>query len=66
MPGGVRPAGAIGIDLTDVFAVLEEEGVRKFEASWNERSTAMRPADSEGNSSAARKPAVRRRFQLSR
>lgn len=28
--------GAIGIDLTDVFAVLEEEGVRKFEASWNE------------------------------
>ncbi|CCK59515.1 transaldolase [Mycobacterium canetti] len=28
--------GAIGIDLTDVFTVLEEEGVRKFEASWNE------------------------------
>ncbi|WIM88654.1 transaldolase [Candidatus Mycobacterium wuenschmannii] len=27
---------AIGIDLTDVFLVLENEGVEKFEASWNE------------------------------
>jgi transaldolase len=26
----------IGIDLTDVFAVLEDEGVEKFVASWNE------------------------------
>jgi transaldolase len=27
---------AIGIDLTDVFIVLEDEGVEKFEASWQE------------------------------
>lgn len=27
---------AIGIDLTDVFLVLEDEGVDKFEASWGE------------------------------
>ncbi|BBX96018.1 transaldolase [Mycobacterium lacus] len=27
---------AVGIDLTDVFNVLEDEGVQKFEASWNE------------------------------
>jgi transaldolase len=27
---------AAGIDLTDVFVVLENEGVEKFEASWNE------------------------------
>jgi transaldolase len=27
---------AAGIDLTDVFIVLENEGVEKFEASWNE------------------------------
>jgi transaldolase len=27
---------AIGIDLTDVFIVLEDEGVDKFEASWKE------------------------------
>jgi transaldolase len=27
---------AIGIDLTDVFLVLESEGVQKFEASWKE------------------------------
>jgi transaldolase len=27
---------AIGIDLTDVFLVLEDEGVDKFEASWKE------------------------------
>src|ERR1700678_2455870 len=27
---------AIGIDLTDVFLVLEDEGVEKFEASWEE------------------------------
>lgn len=26
----------IGIDLTDVFAVLEREGVEKFEKSWDE------------------------------
>ena len=26
----------VGIDLTDVFQVLEDEGVEKFEASWNE------------------------------
>ena len=27
---------AVGIDLTDVFKVLENEGVEKFEKSWNE------------------------------
>jgi transaldolase len=27
---------AIGIDLPDVFVVLEDEGVEKFEASWQE------------------------------
>jgi transaldolase len=27
---------AVGIDLTDVFLVLENEGVEKFEASWEE------------------------------
>jgi transaldolase len=27
---------AIGIDLSDVFIVLEDEGVEKFEASWTE------------------------------
>ncbi len=27
---------AVGIDLSDVFVVLEKEGVEKFEASWNE------------------------------
>ncbi len=27
---------ALGIDLTDVFAVLETEGVDKFEKSWQE------------------------------
>jgi transaldolase len=27
---------AIGIDLTDVFLVLEDEGVQKFEESWKE------------------------------
>ncbi|KLO31025.1 transaldolase [Mycolicibacter heraklionensis] len=27
---------AVGVDLTDVFLVLENEGVEKFEASWGE------------------------------
>jgi transaldolase len=27
---------AVGVDLTDVFLVLEDEGVDKFEASWKE------------------------------
>jgi transaldolase len=27
---------AVGIDITDVFLVLENEGVEKFEASWKE------------------------------
>ncbi|MDT5008741.1 MAG: transaldolase, partial [Mycobacterium sp.] len=27
---------AVGIDLTDVFLVLENEGVEKFEKSWQE------------------------------
>ncbi|WP_054812973.1 transaldolase [Nocardia arizonensis] len=31
---------AVGIDLDDVFAVLEREGVEKFEKSWEELLTA--------------------------
>ncbi|MDV8023307.1 transaldolase [Rhodococcus sp. IEGM 1330] len=27
---------ALGIDITDVFVTLENEGVQKFEAAWNE------------------------------
>jgi len=27
---------AVGVDLDDVFAVLEREGAEKFEASWSE------------------------------
>jgi transaldolase len=27
---------AVGVDLADVFVVLEDEGVQKFEASWKE------------------------------
>jgi transaldolase len=27
---------SVGVDLTDVFLVLENEGVQKFEESWNE------------------------------
>lgn len=27
---------AVSVDLPDVFIVLENEGVEKFEASWNE------------------------------
>jgi transaldolase len=27
---------AVGIDLTDVFLVLENEGVEKFETSWKD------------------------------
>jgi transaldolase len=27
---------AVGVDLTDVFVVLEDEGVQKFEESWTE------------------------------
>ena len=27
---------AVGIDITDVFLVLENEGVDKFEKSWEE------------------------------
>ena len=38
---GGRPAvfaglGAVGVDLADVFEVLEAEGVEKFEKSWHE------------------------------
>ncbi|MEZ2121266.1 MULTISPECIES: transaldolase [unclassified Corynebacterium] len=33
---------AVGIDLADVFAVLEREGVEKFEQSWNELLESMR------------------------
>ena len=35
--GGVRRRSSrVGIDLTDVFQVLEDEGVEKFEKSWHE------------------------------
>ena len=27
---------ALGIDISDVFVTLENEGVQKFEAAWNE------------------------------
>ncbi|WP_063061157.1 transaldolase [Nocardia sienata] len=44
---------AVGIDLDDVFAVLEREGVDKFEKSWEEllEATAaeLRSADAGGN-----------------
>ncbi|HZA11102.1 transaldolase family protein, partial [Mycobacterium sp.] len=33
---------AVGIDLRDVFIVLENEGVEKFEASWLELLEATR------------------------
>lgn len=33
---------AVGIDLTDVFLVLENEGVQKFEQSWEELLDATR------------------------
>ncbi|MCK7636997.1 transaldolase [Corynebacterium pygosceleis] len=33
---------AVGVDLDDVFAVLEREGVEKFEKSWNELLDSMR------------------------
>jgi transaldolase len=34
-------AGA-GVDLDDVFRVLEEEGVQKFVDSWNELTESVR------------------------
>ena len=33
---------AVGVDLTDVFIVLEDEGVEKFEKSWHELLDATR------------------------
>jgi transaldolase len=33
---------AVGIDLTDVFVVLEDEGVDKFEKSWSELIESVR------------------------
>ena len=47
---------ALGVDLTDVFQVLETEGVEKFEKSWNELLESSRassdaapsPADASG------------------
>ena len=32
----------VGIDLTDVFLVLEDEGVDKFEKSWAELGDTVR------------------------
>ncbi|MFC5994238.1 transaldolase [Pseudonocardia hispaniensis] len=32
----------VGVDLPDVFAVLEHEGVQKFDASWDELATTVR------------------------
>jgi transaldolase len=31
-----------GIDLDDVFAVLEDEGIRKFTGSWDELTASVR------------------------
>jgi transaldolase len=33
---------AVGIDLRDVFVVLEDEGVEKFEKSWQDLLEATR------------------------
>lgn len=33
---------AVGIDLTDVFRTLENEGVEKFETSWGELAETVR------------------------
>jgi transaldolase len=35
---------ALGVDLDDVFAVLEREGVEKFDASWAELQATVRDA----------------------
>ena len=32
----------VGIDVADVFEVLEREGVEKFTASWSELTTTVR------------------------
>lgn len=32
----------VGVDLTDVFLVLENEGVEKFEKSWGELIESVR------------------------
>ena len=34
----------LGIDMTDVFRVLEDEGVEKFVKSWNELLETVRRA----------------------
>jgi len=31
-----------GVDLDDVFQVLEDEGVQKFTVSWNELTESIR------------------------
>ncbi len=33
---------AVGLDLTDVFLTLENEGVEKFEKSWTELQESVR------------------------
>jgi transaldolase len=49
-----------GVDLADVFRVLEDEGVEKFEISWNElvsdvkKSLAAASSGSDSPSDAAR------------
>jgi transaldolase len=35
---------AAGVDLADVFEVLEDEGVEKFIVSWNELVTTVEKA----------------------
>ena len=35
-PAAVQAMREVGIDITDVFLTLENEGVEKFEKSWTE------------------------------
>jgi transaldolase len=34
--GTMAALSAVGVDMDDVVQVLEDEGVEKFETSWNE------------------------------
>jgi transaldolase len=38
----MKAVSAAGVDLDDVFRVLEEEGVQKFTDSWDELTASVR------------------------
>ena len=38
----MKSVAEAGVDLDDVFRVLEEEGVQKFVDSWNELTESVR------------------------